>query len=400
MATSQFRNLDTDTSLGGASSSDYVVASQKAIKAYADTKQPTLTAGTGIDITGNTISANNIVWVTYNSTTFADIKTAWDAGKVVMCKKDNQEFLCTNYISGGTQFFYFTCVETYSTTRYLRVSSADAWITGSQSNQAYISDLATIRSGAAAGATAVQPGDLATVATSGDYDDLLNKPTIPTVNNPTITITQGGVTKGSFTLNQASGDTIALDAGGGGGSYTAGDGIDITSNVITATGTKNKNTAAGATNPVYDWVGTLAEYTTQAVATNHPDWVCYITDDCEATAYEAYTQSQCNNLFVQKAHEVIEFQAPTAQNNYTWYRKYADGWVEQGGQSQNGSIAFPVEMADINYFVGAAQIRSGSSTATYYSAYKFVNLSTTGMDLMSGQSENPVISWEVKGMAA
>ena len=39
-----------------------------------------------------------------------------------------------------------------------------------------ISDLATIRSGAAAGATAVQPGDLATVATTGDYDDLTDKP--------------------------------------------------------------------------------------------------------------------------------------------------------------------------------------------------------------------------------
>lgn len=39
--------------------------------------------------------------------------------------------------------------------------------------------------------------------------------TVPTVNNPTITITQGGVTKGSFTLNQSSSDTIALDAGGG-----------------------------------------------------------------------------------------------------------------------------------------------------------------------------------------
>ena len=58
--------------------------------------------------------------------------------------------------------------------------------------------------------------NLATVATSGDYDDLSNKPVIPTVNNPTITITQGGVTKGSFTLNQATGDTIALDAGGSG----------------------------------------------------------------------------------------------------------------------------------------------------------------------------------------
>lgn len=46
--------------------------------------------------------------------------------------------------------------------------------------QDVISDLATIRSGAALGATAVQPGDLATVATTGDYDDLIDKPTIPT----------------------------------------------------------------------------------------------------------------------------------------------------------------------------------------------------------------------------
>ena len=38
---------------------------------------------------------------------------------------------------------------------------------------------------------------------------------IPTVNNSTITFTQGGVTKGSFTLNQSSAGTIALDAGGG-----------------------------------------------------------------------------------------------------------------------------------------------------------------------------------------
>ena len=56
---------------------------------------------------------------------------------------------------------------------------------------------------------------LATVATSGAYSDLSGKPTIPTVNNPTITLTQGGTTKGSFTLNQSSGATIDLDAGGG-----------------------------------------------------------------------------------------------------------------------------------------------------------------------------------------
>lgn len=59
--------------------------------------------------------------------------------------------------------------------------------------------------------------------------------TIPTVNDSTITITQGGVTKGSFTLNQSSGATIALDAGGGGslpsqtgnaGKYLTTDGTD------------------------------------------------------------------------------------------------------------------------------------------------------------------------------
>lgn len=40
---------------------------------------------------------------------------------------------------------------------------------------------------------------------------------LPTVNNPTITFTQGGTTKGTITLNQSSDQTIALDAGGGAG---------------------------------------------------------------------------------------------------------------------------------------------------------------------------------------
>lgn len=43
-----------------------------------------------------------------------------------------------------------------------------------------ISDLDEIRSGASKGATAVQSSILASVATSGDYNDLSNKPTIPT----------------------------------------------------------------------------------------------------------------------------------------------------------------------------------------------------------------------------
>jgi len=56
---------------------------------------------------------------------------------------------------------------------------------------------------------------LATIATTGSYNDLTDKPTISTVNDATITITQGGTTKGTFTLNQSSNATIDIDAGGG-----------------------------------------------------------------------------------------------------------------------------------------------------------------------------------------
>ena len=56
--------------------------------------------------------------------------------------------------------------------------------------------------------------------------------------------------------------------------------IDLdSSNRLEAIGLVNKNTAPTAANPVYDWVGTMAEYTSQNVAALHPDWVCFITDD-------------------------------------------------------------------------------------------------------------------------
>lgn len=65
------------------------------------------------------------------------------------------------------------------------------------------------------------PGGIDGYYTSAQVDAL-----IPTVNNSTITFTQGGVNKGSFTLNQSSGATIALDAGGAGGIQNTATGTD------------------------------------------------------------------------------------------------------------------------------------------------------------------------------
>ncbi len=69
--------------------------------------------------------------------------------------------------------------------------------------QDVISDIATIREGAAKGATAVQPSDLSDVATSGSYNDLLDKPTIPSaINIAGINYTPSG--GGIIDLNPAS----------------------------------------------------------------------------------------------------------------------------------------------------------------------------------------------------
>ena len=58
-----------------------------------------------------------------------------------------------------------------------------------------------------------------------------------------------------------------------------------------------------------------------------------------------------------KADAVIDYQEPTAANNYTWYRKYKSGWVEQGGsyrisparQDVSATINFPIVFSNNNY---------------------------------------------------
>ena len=70
---------------------------------------------------------------------------------------------------------------------------------------------------------------LASVATSGLYSDLTGAPTIPTVYNGTLTIQQNGTTLGTFSANQDTNETINI-TGGGGTTYTAGNGINIDGN--------------------------------------------------------------------------------------------------------------------------------------------------------------------------
>jgi hypothetical protein len=112
------------------------------------------------------------------------------------------------------------------------------------------------------------------------------------------------------------------------------------------------------------------------------------------------TSEQLNNK-VDIGHQVIAFQAPTAENNYTWCRKYADGWVEQGGVEvltgvKEKQITFPVVMRDNNYTPSVTAAWSSSASGQLEGCD---NLQTTGMRLTASYV-GITLWWQVNGIAA
>jgi len=94
-----------------------------------------------------------------------------------------------------------------------------------------IADLSTIRSNALLGSTAVQPGDLATVATTGAYSDLSGTPTIPSGDELVPSASSSDAGKVLTVDNNGDPSWVTPSAGT---VYTDGDGVDITNNVISA----------------------------------------------------------------------------------------------------------------------------------------------------------------------
>lgn len=132
-------------------------------------------------------------------------------------------------------------------------------------------------------------------------------------------------------------------------------------------------------------------------------------------AIKEYVDNHSSYLFNNKVdigHQVIAFQEPTAQNNYTWYRKYADGWVEQGGVftatvnngHSNNTCNFPITMKDTHY---AASVGGGFISNVSFMQWDIVGKLTTYVAIagdtrtstISGYTTNEC-SWQVSGMAA
>lgn len=109
---------------------------------------------------------------------------------------------------------------------------------------------------------------------------------------------------------------------------------------------------------------------------------------------------------------VVESQEPTALNDYTWYRKYKSGRVDQGGYiaSDNNSypgkgVTLPVPMNDANYQVQkiisqGAGINIGADYVADKSSSAPANTTTTVYLSVPSTYYGFGIYWEVKGKAA
>ena len=90
---------------------------------------------------------------------------------------------------------------------------------------------------------------------------------------------------------------------------------------------------------------------------------------------------------------VAEWQLPSAENAYTWYRKYQSGWVEMGGiwtgskncefgREATITLTLPLEMKDNNYYATAAVsntylMHMGQNTEATSVMFRFGAYSTT-----------------------
>ena len=80
---------------------------------------------------------------------------------------------------------------------------------------------------------------------------------------------------------------------------------------------------------------------------------------------------------------VVESQLPTAENNYTWYRKYKSGWIEQGGNinftQEVATITLPVPVLNTHYTVLRTIVDAPQSVFgnQYWLTFGIANKTTT-----------------------
>ena len=181
--------------------------------------------------------------------------------------------------------------------------------------------------------------------------------------------------------------------------------------------TNKASTKAEVGDPVYDAPGgNIIGYITRIDSENRTYIVYEDTDG--TTSYSAYWNASVDGpddgpvdstpyFKVPKklSRVLVRTQKPTADNNYTWYNVYADGWVEQGGKitlngiisDNNKIISLPIRMANTKYYNSVSQDANAGGTPRVTVGWQSKTTMTVGF--VSTGGVNGQVSWQVAGYA-
>ena len=110
----------------------------------------------------------------------------------------------------------------------------------------------------------------------------------------------------------------------------------------------------------------------------------------------------CKNVATgEGADAVVAFQMPTTENNYAQYRKYASGWIEQGGRmtkpdSSAITIILPVTMADNHYHV----LLTDNYSNDMATSPSYGDKTTTDFKVYQNNGSSLIVYYRVCGIAA
>lgn len=141
--------------------------------------------------------------------------------------------------------------------------------------------------------------------------------------------------------------------------------------------------------------------------------ICAVTTDVNRRITNFRPKTTFHAIDYNEADFVVDFQRPTVQNNYTWYRKYKSGWVEQGclncslpaqgvNASSTATFTLPITMNSNIYHTTWARVVDGGNS--YELTQTFIERSTTNVKVFffstvatAGAS---TVDISVSGMAA
>lgn len=299
----------------------------------------------------------------------------------------------------------------YITSSALSGYATESWV----GQQGYLTGIDDSDVTTALGYTPVNPSTLSTVATSGSYNDLTNKPTIPTVNNATLTIQKNGVNVQTFTANSSSNKTANITVPTDTNDLTNGAGFitssDVPTEIFVATyGTTTLSdiqTAYNAGKIILCKYNTDDIYTLSSISQNYAefsrtsDFYCY-TITCDRANHWLKSGGQAqktSNLVTSVSSSSTDTQYPSAKCVYdelankadtdlsnctkpyvtesygqfavygSWYRVWSDGFIEQGGSLKPSADSNALEIIFLKTYQGhptvvtTASYDNGSYTA-------------------------------------